>query len=211
MHENLSRFIEHARQKGVDPATTFLLLRSTGWKEREIAEAFAARELTIPIPERAGVGSARDAFFHLLAFTALYAWAISLISLFFTYIEFAIPDPARRTPTYALEAALSSIRMSLATLIVSYPLFLLVWSFLLREVRRSPEKATSGVRRWLSFLSLFVGAVTILADVITVVYYLVEGDLTVRFLLKVLVLFVITGALFVYLALVLRSEAEARK
>jgi len=211
MHENLLRFIEHARQKGMDHATTFLLLRSTGWKEREIAEAFAARELTMPIPERAGVGSARDAFFHLLAFTALYAWAISLIFLFFTYIEFAFPDPARRTPTYALEAALSNIRASLATLIVSYPVFLLVWSFLLREVRMSPEKATSGVRRWLSFLSLFVGAVTILTDVIIVVYYLVEGDLTVRFLLKVLVLFVITGALSVYLALVLRSEAEASK
>jgi hypothetical protein len=58
---------------------------------------------------------------------------------------------------------------------------------------------------------LFVGAVTILTDVIVVVYYLVEGDLTVRFLLKVLVLFVVTGALSVYLGLVLRSEAEARK
>ncbi|MGO9465838.1 MAG: DUF5671 domain-containing protein [Isosphaeraceae bacterium] len=131
--------------------------------------------------------------------------------MFFTYIEFAFPDPATRTRTYALEAALSSIRASLATLIVSYPLFLLVWSFLLREVRMSPEKATSGVRRWLSFLSLFVGAVTILTDVIVVVYYLVEGDLTVRFLLKVVVLLVIAGALSTYLAMVLRSEAEARK
>ena len=88
---------------------------------------------------------------------------------------------------------------------------MLVWWFLLREVRRSPEIAKSGVRRWLSFLSLFVGAVTIMADVITVVYYLVEGDLTVRFLLKVAVLFVVTGALFIYLALTLRSEGEARQ
>jgi hypothetical protein len=158
-----------------------------------------------------GVGSARDAFFHLLAFTALYAWAISLISLFFTYIDFAFPDPATRTSTYAVEAALSGIRWSLATLIVSYPLFLLIWSFLLREVRISPEKGMSGVRRWLSFLSLFVGAVTILTDGITVVYYLVEGHLTVRFLLKVLALLVITGGLFLYLALVLRSEGEVSK
>jgi len=77
-------------------------------------------------------------------------------------------------------------------------------------VRMSPEKAQSGVRRWLSFLSLFVGAVTIMANVITVVFYLVEGDLTVRFLLKVGALAVVTGALFVYLALTLRSEAEAK-
>jgi hypothetical protein len=211
MHENLLQFMEHARQRGMDHASIFMLLRAAGWKEKEIAEAFAARELTMPIPERAGVGSARDAFFHLLAFTALYAWVISLIFLFFTYVEFAFADPATRTPTYAVDAALSNIRASLATLMISFPLFLLVWWFLLREISISPEKAKSGVRRWLSFLSLFVGAVTILTDAICAVYYLVEGELTVRFLLKVLVLFVVAGAVSLYLALVLRSEAEARK
>ncbi len=60
-------------------------------------------------------------------------------------------------------------------------------------------------------MSLFVGAVTIMANVITVVYYLVEGDLTVRFLLKVAVLLVVTGRLFIYLALTLRCEGEARQ
>jgi hypothetical protein len=52
--------------------------------------------------------------------------------------------------------------------------------------------------------------VTIMSDVITVVYYLVEGDLTVRFLLKVAALFLVTGGIFIYLALTLRSEGEAR-
>ena len=150
----------------------------------------------------------RDAFFHLLAFTALYASAISLILLFFAYIEFWFPDPAIRKPTYEVQAALSDIRSQLATLIVSYPLFLLTWSYFC-EVRQTPEKGKSGVRRWLSFLSLFVGAVTIMTDVICVVYFLVEGDLTIRFLLKVLTLLVITGSIFLYLSLVLRSESEA--
>jgi len=211
MAEKLTQFIDQARQKGMDHATIFLMLRSAGWKEKEVADALAERELAMSIPERAGIGSARDAFFHLLAFTALYAWVISLIFLLFTYIEFAFPDPVKRPAAYQIEAALSGIRVALATLIVSYPLFLAVWWFLLREVRNSPEKAQSGVRRWLTSLSLFVGAVTILADVITVVFYLVEGDLTVRFLLKVGVLAVVTGAVFVYLALTLRSEAEAKE
>ena len=209
MDEKLASFINHARQKGLDPVAIFMLLRSTGWKEKEIADALAVRELAMPIPERTGVGSARDAFLHLLAYTALYASAISLILLSFAYIEFWFPNPATRTSTYVLEAALSNIRSQLATLLVAYPLFLIVWWYLLREVRLAPEKAKSAVRRWLSFLSLFVGAVTIMTDLICVVYYLVEGDLTLRFLLKVLTLFVITGVVFLYLALVLRSESEA--
>ncbi len=195
MNEKLGRFIDHARQKGMDHATVLLLLHSAGWKDKEIAKALAARELEMAIPERAGIGSARDAFFHLLAFTALYAWAVSLIYLLFAYIEFALPDPAARVTSFEIKMALSAIRVCLATLIVSFPLFLVAWWYLLREVRISPELAKSGVRRWLSFLSLFVGAVTILADVITAVYYFVEGDLTVRFLLKVAALFVVTGAL----------------
>jgi hypothetical protein len=211
MDDKLAQFIDHARQKGLDHAAIFMLLRSSGWKEKQIAEALAARELAMPIPERAGIGSARDAFLHLLAFTALYASIISLIFLFFTYIEFWFPDPVTRTSTFALDAALSSVRAELATLLVAYPLFLAVWWYLLREVRFAPEKAKSGIRRWLSFLSLFVGAVTLMSDLICVVYHLVEGDLTVVFLLKVLTLFVITGATFLYLALVLRSESEVAK
>ncbi len=211
MDLKLTKVVDEARQKGLDHSAIFLMLRASGWKEREIAEALAARELALPIPERAGSGSARDAFLHLLAFTALYAWAGSLVYLFFTYVELWFPDPATRSSSYLYDAVLSGIRASLATIIVAYPLFLLVWWFLLREIRAVPEKAKSGVRRWLSFLSLFVRAVTMMMDVICTVYYLVEGDLTTRFLLKVLVLFVLTGGIFLYLSLVLRSESEATK
>lgn len=211
MDEKLIRFVDHARDKGMDPATIRHLLLSAGWKEKDIAEVFCTRDLELPIPEPTGVGSARDAFFHLLTFTALYTWATSLILLFFTYIDFAFPDPAWRTSYYAMEAALSSIRASLAALIVSFPIFLMLWHFLLREVRRHPEKAKGAIRRWLGYLSLFVGAVTLSADVITLIYYLLEGQLTVRFLLKVTALFLIAGSLVLYLAFTLRSETEAEK
>src|SRR5262249_32832637 len=73
MRNDLSRFIQHARERGFDHAAIFELLRSAGWKDQEIGAAIAATELAMPIPERPGVGSARDAFYHLLAFTALYS------------------------------------------------------------------------------------------------------------------------------------------
>ena len=77
------------------------------------------------------------------------------------------------------------------------------------EVRRHPEKAKGAVRRWLSYLSLFVGAIILSADVTTLIYYLFEGQLTVRFLLKAAVLFFVAGSLFLYLIYTLRSETEA--
>ncbi len=211
MNEQLIRFVDHARDKGMEHATIRDVLLSAGWKETDIAEVFCAHDLELPIPEPAGVGSARDAFFHLLTFTALYTWATSLILLFINYIDFAFPDPAWRTSYDALEAALSDIRASLAALIISFPIFLILWHFLLREVRRYPEKAKGAIRRWLGYLSLFVGAVTLSADAITFIYYLFEGQLTVRFLLKVISLFLIAGSLVYYLAFTLRSETETEK
>jgi len=225
MDERLIQFVDHARDKGMDHATIFHLLLSVGWKEKDVAEVFCAHDLELPIPKPAVVelvrargrpGSAwprraRDAFFHLLTFGALYAWATSLILLFFTYINFAFPDPAWRTSQSALEEALSGIRAELAVLIVSFPIFLVLWHFLLREVRLDPEKAKGAIRRWLGYLSIFVGALTLSGDVMTLIYYLLEGQLTVRFLLKAGVLFLIAGSLVLYLALTLRSETETEK
>lgn len=126
MDEKLIQFVDHARDKGMEHETIRHVLLAAGWKEKDAAEVFCARDLELPIPEPTGVGSARDAFFHLLTYTALYTWATSLILLFITYIDFAFPDPAQRTSYYALEAALSSIRASLAALIVSFPIFLIL-------------------------------------------------------------------------------------
>jgi hypothetical protein len=211
MKEKLRQFVGHARDKGMEYPTIRHVLLSVGWKEKDIAEVFCARDLELAIPEPAGVGSARDAFFHLLTFAALYTWATSLILLLMTYIDFAFPDPAWQTSYQALEAALSSIRASLAALIVSFPIFLILWHFLLREVQRHPEKAKGAIRRWLGYLSLFVGVVTLSTDTITFVYYLFEGQLTIRFLLKVSVLFLIAGSLVYYLGFTLRSESETEK
>lgn len=211
MDEKLIQFVDHARDKGMDHLTIRHLLSSTGWKEKDIAEAICSRDLELPIPEPTGVGTARDAFFHLLAYTALYTWAASLVLLFFTYINFAFPDPAWRTSYNAMEAALSNIRSSLAALIVSFPVFLALWHFLLREVRRHPEKANGAIRRWLGYLSLFVGMVTLSADTICLIYYLLEGQLTVRFLLKVTVLFLIAGSLVLYLGMTLRKETGTER
>jgi hypothetical protein len=227
MDEKLIRFVDHARDKGMDHATIRQLLLSAGWKDADVVEVFCTRELELPIPEPSGVASvpargarragsvwprrARDAFLHLLAFGALFTWATSLILLFFIYINFAFPDPAWRVGQSELEEIFSVVRFQLATVIVFFPSFLILWHFLLREVRRDPEKAKGAIRRWLAYLTLFVGAITLAADVMTLIYFMLEGQLTARFLLKAAVLFLIAGSLVLYLALTLRSEADTAK
>ena len=58
------------------------------------------------------------------------------------------------------------------------------------------------------YLSLFIGAVALVSDVITLIYYIFEGELSLRFVLKVVALFLVVGSAFLYLALTLKSDAE---
>lgn len=223
MDEKLIQFVDHAIKQGMDHATIRQLLLSAGWKDKDIADVFCTRDLELPIPEPPRVGlaparsqrrpgvqrKARDAFLHLLTFGSLYIWSTSVILLLLAYVDFAFPDPAWRTSYSQLQGILSIMRFQLAIVIVAFPIYLIMWNFLLREVRRHPETGKGVLRRWLGNLSLFIGAITLSGDVMTLIYFLLEGQLTVRFVLKAAVLFVIAGGLVGYLALTLRSEARA--
>ncbi len=204
--KQLKDFIAHARKKGMDHSTIRMLLLSAGWKEKDIAEAMTEESLDMPIPLPTDGGGARDAFFHLLAFVSLYTTVISIIILFFTYINHLFPDAAlEQYPTDDTGMA-TTIRWSIAAIIVSYPLYLWMTRILLVEMKKHAEKAVGGVRRWLTYFTLFVTASTLMGDVITLLFYLLNGELSIRFLLKVAVILAIAGMVFMYYFLSLRLD-----
>jgi hypothetical protein len=204
MAQSLPEFIAHARKKGMDHQTIRMLLLSSGWKEKDIAQAMTEESLDMPVPMPPDSGGARDAFFHLLTFASFYTTAISLVSLFFTYINRLFPDAAFQQYGYNTNYDLSGIRWSIAALIVAFPIFLGLSRFLLNEMRMNPEKAWTGVRRWLTYLTLFIAAAALMGDFITLVYMLLEGEITIRFILKVLVVLLVAGGTFYYYFVSLR-------
>lgn len=227
MDHKLTEFVDHAREKGFDLATIRQLLHASGWRDKDIAEAFSSRELDIPVPipvyasaartlgtrrgESPWPRRAREAFLHLLTFGALFTWVTALILLLITSIDFTLPDPAWRVSQARLDEILSNMRGQIATLIVAFPFFLFLWNYLLREVRRDAQTGRGAIRRWLAYLTLFVGTITLAGDVMTLIYLMLEGQMTIGFLLKAGVLFAVTGCIVLYLSLTLRSESEVRR
>src|SRR5437588_10000954 len=94
MNEPLKTFIAHARSRGMEHGTIRVLLLSAGWRERDVVEALTEATLDMPVPMPPDTGGAREAFFHLLTFVALFTTLISLMLLIFEYIERLTPDPA---------------------------------------------------------------------------------------------------------------------
>ncbi len=206
---SLNDFITHARKKGMDHATIRLLLVSSGWKEKDVIAAMSEESLDMQVPTPPEIGSARDAFLHLLTFTALYSSVISVMMLFFEFVNLLLPDPALGENYYNVNNDSSYIRWLLAVLIVSFPLLAFLWRTLHREFVAHPEKLATGVRRWLTYFTLFVTACALVGDGIALVFSLLQGEWTMRFLLKVIIVAVLAGVPFSYYFSVLRMPPES--
>ena len=206
LSQDLLAFVKDALAKGLSRADIENVLLRSGWPEDQVRRAmsgFAEVDFPIPVPRPVAIASAREAFMYVLLFATLFVSAYSLGDLLFEIINRAFPDPAvNRYPQSTLQA----IRWSLSALIVAFPVFLWVGWLIARLVRAEPTKRASRIRRQLTYITLFVASCVLIGDLTTVVYSFLGGELTARFLLKVLTVAVISGTVFGYYLADLRVE-----
>lgn len=211
--EELSVFVKEALTRGLPRAEIETALRSAGWEleavKASLAE-FAESSFPIPVPRPRPYLSAREAFLYLLLFTTLYLSAYHLGQIIFQFINLSVPDPAA-SPYPSAEESRRLIRWAVATLIVAAPVFFYLSNLTAREVAADPAKRASKVRRWLTYLTLFIAASVVIGDLIALLNDLLGGELTLRFGLKAAVVGIIAGSLLgYYLQDLKRSDADAR-
>ncbi|MEO1726518.1 MAG: DUF5671 domain-containing protein [Bacteroidota bacterium] len=203
----LLRFVREALALGRDRAEIAATLRDAGWPEEQVHTAlrsFADVDYPVPVPRPKPYLSAKEAFWYLVLFTTLYLWAIFFGVLLFDLIDVAVPDAT--DPDYTLRYRADGIRWAIAAILVAFPTFLFMARFIGRSLEREPEKRASRVRKWLTYLTLFVTVCILVGDLMSLLYNLLSGDLTLRFLLKVVVVGVIAGGILVFYLLDLRRD-----
>lgn len=147
----------------------------------------------------------KDFFLWAGAMVALYGSVISFIALLFEYINNQFPDPL----DYYVDPYSGGIRFAMATLIVLVPVTILLMRFIRSEIAREPIKNELWVRRWALVLTVFVAGAAVVGDLIALINYFLGGDLTTRFVLKVIVLLVVAGAVFFHFLADLRGYWSA--
>lgn len=199
--ENLLQFVKDALARGIPRADVEAALLAAGWEREQVAAglaSFADSSFPLPVPRPTPYVNARDAFIYLLLFTTLYLTAYHLGTLIIKFITLAFPDPAAPAWVEASTAIRRSMRWSVSSIIVAFPIFLYLSTLTNKEVRHDPAKRASKVRRQLTYLTLFVAAAFIIGDLIAFLNDLLAGELTVRFVLKVLTVAIIAASLFLY-------------
>jgi hypothetical protein len=197
-HDELRTFIRDALAAGRSRGEIEGVLAGAGWPRDLIGDglaAFADVDFPVPVPRPRPYLSAQEAFLYLMLFSALYVTAFNVGTLLFQYIDRAFPDPA---DPFEIRSFRSAVRWSISSLIVAFPVFLYVSRLINRALRLDPVKRASKIRRWLTYLTLFIAGVVLTGDGIALVYRLLGGELTVRFVLKVVTIGGIAGAIFLY-------------
>ena len=207
MSDRLAAFVHRALSAGESRASIREVLLEAHWGRDAVDKALAVYadvSYAVPVPRPRPYVSAREAFVYLLLFSGLYATAISLGSLLFLFVDLAMPDPAVGwlTPQRVLEG----IRWSTAWLLISAPLFVgLSWR-VQRSLARQPHLRASRIRKWLTYLTLFVACSVLTGDLVTLLFNLLDGELTARFMLKALIVGGIAGATCALLGWDLRQD-----
>ena len=143
----------------------------------------------------------RDVFLELWVMGTLYLSASFIVTLLFQYINYFFVDAAN---PYSFSQ--STIRWVVATLIAIIPTHIFVLRLREKDYLQAPAKREGRLRKWLLYLTLFVTAITCVIDFATLIFFFLNGEISVRFILKVLAVAIVAGSVFWYYLAELRRE-----
>ena len=149
----------------------------------------------------------RDLFLHLLAIVTLYWAAVSFVTLLWQYINYYFPD---NLYNYYFTGVAGLVRFAVSSLIIVFPIFIAVSWYLNKLYAKEAQIRESKIRKWLIYLTLFIAALVIIGDMVSIINNLLSGGTTLQFILKALAILFVAGIIFGYYLDDVRRDTPAK-
>ncbi|MFM7088241.1 MAG: DUF5671 domain-containing protein, partial [Candidatus Paceibacterota bacterium] len=132
-------------------------------------------------------------FFLSLGFlVTLITSVVSFLNLAFSTLDKQFPDVLNAVYAYGYSSYdYEGMRTALSTLIIFFPVLLIVAYFWNKQASMVLGSIDAQIKKWLTYIVLFLAAVVVAVDLVTLVRYFVAGEITNRFIYKVLITFVV--------------------
>ncbi len=202
-NEKLALFVAERVRSGVKKADIKEQLVAVGWSE-DVADAVYARVLIadgVPVPEGASASaftrksSTADIMIGFFSFILLGIVISALGALFFEVIDRYFPDPLSNV-AFGSGASSEAMHYSIAALFVGFPLYFFAVRLWFRRFREDDGRVESRLTKWVTYLVLLAAAVTMVGDLITTIFTFLQGEISVRFFLKAIIVLGIAGMVF---------------
>lgn len=140
--------------------------------------------------------SSKFFFLSLGVIISLITSVVAFLNLAFEILNKKFPDVLNSTYQYGyMSYSFEGARVALATLIIIFPVFILVSYFWKKETHIELGTIDLVIKKWMLSLLIFLAGIVIVVDLVTLVRYFVSGEITDRFMYKVLITILV--ALFV--------------
>ncbi|MBP6857812.1 MAG: hypothetical protein KBC11_01310 [Candidatus Pacebacteria bacterium] len=126
-------------------------------------------------------------FLSLGLVISLIASASAFLSLLFATLDHVFPDVLTSTYQYGYASySFDQMRSSIALLIIMFPVFLVIARYWSKAVKGHLSHWDEVMKKWVIYLVVFLASLMVIIDLVTLVRYFVSGEITIRFILKVL-------------------------
>jgi hypothetical protein len=143
----------------------------------------------------------KDFFLNLGVIVTLYFSVISFINLLFSIINEYFPDPLSYGSFYS-----GGMRMAISALVILFPLYLYLSHLVNKDLSVFPEKKELWIKKWSTYLTLFLTGATIAVDLIFLINTFLGGEITTRFILKSLTVLIVAMVVFSYYLYELKKQ-----
>lgn len=151
--------------------------------------------------------SASFFFLSLGLLITLITSVVSFLNLTFSTLENKFPDVLNSSYQYGYsDYTYEGIRTALAVLVIFFPVFLIVSYFWDKHIKGILGSVDEIIKKWLLYVVLFLSSIVIMVDLVALIRYFISGEITTRFILKVLVTLTTALVVGLYYILVLKNK-----
>ena len=147
---------------------------------------------------------ALDVFVYLGIGISLVVSVTNLLQILFAAVDRKFVD-ILNTTTY-VDMTQSDVRFAIASLVVMFPIYVGLSWYTARDISKFLYKQDIPVRKIMVYCTLFVTVLALIGTLVSLIYTYLGGELSVRFGLKALSVFVVSLALFGYYYYSLRRD-----
>ena len=139
--------------------------------------------------------AAKFAFFYMLSLVALIITAIASGTIIFQVINKNITDALNQ---FRGSFSPDALKFAISALIIAAPIFFMTMRQIQKSLFSGALPKDSGVRKWLTYFIIFVSSVVMLGWLIATINNFLDGELTLKFILKAMTAIGIAAAIFTF-------------
>ncbi len=199
MSEEVKKYIETALSKGASNDQITQTLKASGWSEKiidKIIGNFSGVDtfgIPVPAPKMQAHQISRDLFVYFIIFVTLSFSAFAVGSIFFKCIYYFFSENLINN-----RYSYSGITWAIAQIIIAYPIFIYLSSWINNDLIKYPEKRESIIRKLMIYFILAIAVVISITDLTIVLNNFLKGELALITILNSIVVLGISLLIFLY-------------